>query len=470
MNNIYYININNSKINNTIYRFSVETITNHLKKSMYIKCLIPCLAILITSFPCFGTTDYYKKNLSRTADPVIISGRDIPRMIATEIDGLRMFSYRAGAYVPIPFQIDQRNSKGDWVWDVALEQEKTFDDEDTIGEKIFDENDLLVFLSKDTGDKGVSSRKYLNAVLVMEIEVLEPVTNSSGWVYLAFYESDIPKVSQERYMNYIPDEQRIISPVYELVYSKDHIGVLKDMKLNGQLIMDRIKFRINAKFKLGFLKIPLNFNEEDPTGYIDGSITGPVRILQRAVVSMRLPLGIKISDINCDHLYYPEHYEVPLLFSISSLVKKASLLLTADYRKYPFHEAYSDGDKLPLILGQNSPKTLQSILNMKGKWIALSGNLGSVLNIVKLPDNIEKYCTVKPYMLEDPNGKNIPENYIGSEPEAGFEIQTKPGIRKGDYNIYMFFFLSTDPFQPGMKEKAINIIEGTRKFRVINVT
>ncbi len=437
---------------------------------MYIKCLVSCLAILITNVPCFGSTDYYKKNVPLSADPVIISGSDIPKMIATEIDGLRMFSYRAGVYEPIPFQVDQRNSNGDWVWDVALDQEKTFDDEDIKGKKIFDENDLLVFLSKDIGEKGVSPRKYLNSVLVMEIEVIEPATNSTGWTYLAFYDTDIPKVSQVRYMNYIPDEQRIISPIYEVVYSKDHIGVLKEMKLNGQLIMDRIKFRINAKFKLGFVKIPLNFNEEDPTGYIDGSIMGPVRILQRAVVSMRLPLGLKISDINCDHLYYPEHYEVPLLFSISSLVKKASLLLSADYIKYPFQKVHSNGDKLPLILGENSSETLQSILNMEGDWIALSGNLGSVLNMVKLPDNIEEDCTVKPYMLDDPNGKNIPENYLGSEPEVGFEIQTKPGIRKGDYNIYMFFFLSSNPFQPEMKEKAINIIKRTRKFRVINVT
>ncbi len=470
MNNIYYISVANSKINNTFFRFSVETITNHLKKSRYIKLLISCLAILITSLTCFGSTDYYKKNMPPTADPVIISGRDIPKMVALEIHGLRMFSYRGGAYVPIPFQIDQRNSDGDWVWDVALDQEKTFDDEDTKGKKIFDENDLLIFLSKDTGDRGGSSRKYLNATLVMEIEVIEPVTNSSGWVYLAFYGSDIPDDSNIRYMNYIPNEQRVVSPIYELVYSKEHIAVLKEMKLKGKQVLDRLKFRINAKLKLGFLKFPMNFNEEDPTGYIDGYINGPVRTLVRTVVSLRLPLGMKISDINCDHFYYPEHYEAPLLFSIRTLVKNASIFLTADYRRYPFREAYSDENKLPFILGKNSPNISQSILNMKGNWIALSGNLGSVLNMVKLPDNVKEYCSVKPYILDDPNGKNIPENYTGSEPEAGFEIQTKPGIGKGDYIIYMLFFLSTEPFHTGIKEKAINLFEGTLKYRVINVT
>ena len=61
---------------------------------------------------------------------------------------------------------------------------------------------------------------------------------------------------------------------------------------------------------------------------------------------------------------------------------------------------------------------------MKWEWIALSGNSGSVLNTVVLPDNVKKYCSVKPYLLADPSSENIPEDYAGAEPEAGFEIQT----------------------------------------------
>ena len=49
---------------------------------------------------------------------------------------------------------------------------------------------------------------------------------------------------------------------------------------------------------------------------------------------------------------------------------------------------------------------------MKGKWIALSGNLGSVLSMLKLPDKIKNGCTVKPFMLDDHTGKNIPEDIL----------------------------------------------------------
>ncbi len=72
---------------------------------------------------------------------------------------------------------------------------------------------------------------------------------------------------------------------------------------------------------------------------------------------------------------------------------------------------------------------------MKVERIALTENSGSVLNMVELPDNVKKYCSIKPYLLADSSSENIPEDYAGSEPEAGFEVLTKLGIPKWNYCI-----------------------------------
>lgn len=402
----------------------------------------------------------HKKTVIRTADPILIEGSDLAGMTGKSIDAIRLFAFRHGVPVAVPFQIDQRDSKNDWVWEVVLQGGKTEDDQDPAGEKILDGNDLLVFLSRDLGDRSVAVRQSLHAQNIVEIQVQDPVARAEGWAYLAVYGTVPPPLSDVQYMRFSPDSRKVISPVYELSYSKEHVAVLQRLSVDKHEILDRLKVRGKADIKLGPVNFSLRFNEEDVGGYMEGYIDGPVRTVIRSVNYVHLPLGLRTQRVDCDHFYYPEHAEVPLLLSIQFLVHRASLLLTADYQGAPFRQALFDGDRKPTVLGQGVTPADPGPILREGRWIAVAGERETTINLLKLPEKVENHATASLYLLNDPKARNKPETYPGSGPEAGFQIITKPGLPKGDYILYLVFYMSPGPYLPGLEDPAVHLLDG----------
>ena len=51
------------------------------------------------------------RSLARSIDPLEVSGSEVSNMTGVEVSHLRVISSRNGKLTPIPFQIDQKNSK-----------------------------------------------------------------------------------------------------------------------------------------------------------------------------------------------------------------------------------------------------------------------------------------------------------------------------------------------------------------------
>ena len=108
-------------------------------------------------------------------DPVVVSGQRLEALTGASIPMLRLVVFRDGRAETIPFQIDQRDSRGGWVWDVAapaarlpdlLAQvetpaDRTHDDQDPPGKRLLDGNDLLVFMARDLGERQPLASKVL---------------------------------------------------------------------------------------------------------------------------------------------------------------------------------------------------------------------------------------------------------------------------------------------------------------------
>ncbi len=398
---------------------------------------------------------------------IIIPGKDLPKMLGKKIEGFRLFSYQKDTLVPIPFQIDQKDSDDRWIWDRTFQGGRTHDADDPEGERLLDGNDLLVFLTRDIGNRDPSVRRHGMDRRTEEIQVMGSTGETAGWAYLVYYESSPPALSSVRYMRYLPDERKIVSPVYEIRYSPKHIALLQDLRLNGRPILDRLKIRGKARLKLGFLKTTMHFNEEDIGGYLEGVIDGPVRTVLRTVNYVRLPLGLRTPRINCDHFYYPHHSEVPLVLSIRFLVDRASLLLTADYQGYPFRRVFLDGITNPVPVGPEGASSGHGATERKGNWIALDGDYGTVIHLLKLPEEVRQHATISLYLLDNAGAGNTPEEYPGSEPEAGFTIRTNPGFPRGDSLLYLIFFMSENSYHPGLERKVLKLLEDQPAYRVL---
>ncbi|NOQ87334.1 MAG: hypothetical protein GQ550_00270, partial [Gammaproteobacteria bacterium] len=253
---------------------------------MTISAIICPIILFVLPLVCLAGESY---SLTRSIDPIIISGSEIPDMTGTEISNLRVFMSRNGYIRPVPFQIDQKNSINDWVWDVVYDSDKvddrffeeeseqiveqknlTDDDQDPLGKSVFDKNDVLVFLVKDAGDRDRKSIMRLGADKLLELKITDPVNQTKGWVYLAYFESDVPAISGIRYVRYEPEKFRVSGPQHAFLYSPDHTMILDDFQLGCVSVFAGNRIRGEVTTGIGSITLDFEFSEKDMLGYSSG--------------------------------------------------------------------------------------------------------------------------------------------------------------------------------------------------------
>lgn len=382
------------------------------------------------------------RTLTRLIDPLEISGSEVSNMTGTEVSRLRVISSRNGKLTPIPFQIDHKNSGNDWVWSVIPESPRvndwfndetssqvygqknlTHDDQDPPGKEIFDTNDMVVFLAKDAGDRDREGVMRLGAKRFVELEIVDPVDQGKGWVYLAWFESGAPALSNIRYVRYDPAEFRVSGPEHEFFYSPDHVMLLDDFWLEGVSILLGNRIRGEVKAGIGPVMLNIAFNEQTIQGYNAGYTEGPVRIVKRSVEHIRLGPGIASPAVNCDHFHYPWHAEIPVLISKRFPVRRVSIRATSIFRGSTFTRVEVDGLEKPILLGATSTQGNLLVENPEAEWIELTGDGISVVNGVNIPGEHKWHLDVSPYLVDVRGTPDTDDAKPVSEVEAGFFYQ-----------------------------------------------
>jgi hypothetical protein len=451
-----------------------------------------CVALLLCLGPFFGSVAPAvgvsgKKTLERTVDPVTIDGEHFPNLLGSEIGHLRLFGFQHRRAVPIPFQIDQRDSNGDWVWDVAytrswpasdfaFDETPTSDqfearrgmqdDEDPPGKQILDQNDVLVFLARDVGDRDPEAEKALAAARGDEIEVTDPVNGAKGWAYFVDYDSPPPAPSPTRYMRYRAKERRIASPVYAFTFSDTEVALVKDLAIRGVPMLERIHINGRTHISVGPIEKQIRFTEDDIHGHLVGYIAGPVRIVTRSRACLELGLGICSPEVRCDHFYYPYHARVPACLLVRFPVHEASLILAVDYGRSPFQRLLIGSAQNINIWDKGKPNSPQPRDWQNGTWMALDSANGSVVSYVTLPPALAGYAEAGPYLASGPNAAERSGRDATQPREVGFKIQAPPGTPKGGYIVYGTYVISPKPYRTGDGGRALNLRDNPLRFRV----
>jgi hypothetical protein len=419
------------------------------------------------------------KTLQRLADPVILEGTELPLLSGKDIDNIRVYVFHDHKPVAIPYQIDQRDSTGGWVWNVVYRQSYkidydsgsapvirrpetagsgTVDDQDPKGKALLDANDVLVFMADDLGARGSKVHAALHSDLVEEIEITDPADGTRAWAYVAWYPDSPPVRSATQYMHYSARERLVRSPMYEFHFSDQHMAVIHDLRVNGIPIIDRI--RINGEITLGlpFSDTTIRFTEEDIHGHTEGYIAGPVRIIRRSIAYITLAGGLlSSSEVTCDHYYYARHAEVPVCLSIRFPVRQVSMTLTTDYRNPPFHNLFM-GESHEPPPGEDRTPSLETHLRELGtEWIAFDSHAASIISLMVVPDRIEGQAQAQPCLCE-----NIPETprtraSVGTPTEAGFLITSTSECPKGEHVLYGTYLISARPYRPGDENAALRM-------------
>ncbi|MCW8931543.1 MAG: hypothetical protein OQL19_15050 [Gammaproteobacteria bacterium] len=419
--------------------------------------------------------------------PVILTGDQLAQLKGKEIQNIRVFSVKNGHTSDIPFQIDQFDSENDWVWEVSQENiwidsesdwisqaskknSATHDDEDPANKKIFDHNDQLLFMTTDLGERQPSIPELnIRSNNILQVQVKHPISNETlGWVYIASYRSKTPSLSSERYMNYHPKQKQIQSPIYKMSYSNDFTALMNQLSINDSEIVDRLKIR--GKVKVGFLLFSgdIEFNEEEVDGYPAGYINGPIRTVKRVVNYVKLGAGMQSPSLNCDHLYYPNHAEIPIMLSKSVGVKNMTIRIGLDFHNAAFEHLYNDTAKEVQHLKNNNTEN-HLINSPNAKWMVLSGQSNSLFSSLSVPKDLHHLVSISPYVINNENLIDLPEKYPGAESETGFVLTTQNDFPSGERLLYMNYVLSTQSHTAGDGEKINELLTDPFKTKVTSM-
>ncbi|MFP4446365.1 MAG: hypothetical protein ACLFPD_08980 [Desulfosudaceae bacterium] len=115
--------------------------------------------------------------MARVLDPVVVAGRDTV-LTGRPIAGYGLFTVKDVEVAPIPFQIDRRDTDGNFVLTAGKEAACADDPQ-------LDDNDELVFMAMDTGDR-LADEKQLPGKNVdcFELQVTDPGTQEMNRAYL----------------------------------------------------------------------------------------------------------------------------------------------------------------------------------------------------------------------------------------------------------------------------------------------
>ena len=409
------------------------------------------------------------RSLTRSIDPIEVSGFEVPNMTGVEISRLRVFMSRNGHVRPVPFQIDQKGSENDWIWsavydsatlDDGFDEEESefivgqknliYDDQDPPGKSIFDKNDVVVFLAIDAGDKDRKSIMRLGADKLLELEITDPVNQSKGWLYLAYFESDAPAISDMRYVQYEPEQFRVSGPEHAFLYSPNQTMILDDFQLDGISVFVANKIRGEVTAGIGPITLDIEFSEKDIRGYSSAYINGPVRIVKRSVEYIQLGSGIASPDVNCDHFHYPWHAEIPVLISKRFPVQRVSILATSIFREENFSRVEVDGVEKTIFLGKHSRQGNLLTENIEAEWIELTGERVSVINSVKISQQHKGHLDVTPYLIDAQQATGV---------EVGFLIRTTDKTPDGDHVIHSVFLFTDKSNREKFMKNAIELLQ-----------
>ena len=430
---------------------------------------------LFTAFICFYSLEIasQQKSITRTEDPIVINGTELKDILGTSPEVLCLMTFGNGVFNPIPFQIDQKLPNGEYAFSYG--EIASLDLNPTL-----DENDELVFMVNDVGDRAPSGKKPSLAEQGIEIEISDPLNQTKGWVYLFRFQTPAPR-SELDYVKFEVDTEGKHKRVYgrdaygnglimgsplTAVYPDEFRVIFPDGKI-GPDILDRQKIRGVMVTKFGF-NIDFKFDVLTRIKLL-GWIDGPVRVLYLADGYLKLGIikfsgtGYSLITYYRNSLIWPMYIEIP--FSLASFLKDLPIKGYMDYNENVVgHWVYSDNNPPKIFLdGKMSEDEKKLDYKNECNWIAGYGKLGATINRLIFP---KEWSMVKKrfYLKEDLTTKAPPEDDPG-EIAIGYEFDNFAKVLALKSTYYQYYYFLTS-LEPGGEKPILDIIDHPLKVSI----
>jgi len=413
------------------------------------------------------------KRFARQIDPIVLPGERLPSCLGLPIQSLRLAAVQSGRLLPIPFQIDEKDPDGIYVFRSSDPNAADVD------HGLLDTNDELAFMARDLGAR-IDAEMDPGLRLLAEITVVDPVDGSRGWCYLATSE-DFPEFSSVDYVSYDTRDDRVLTRNYRIGFSPQAPISYGDTTVttegggNNQRLNERVITRLKATF-LGIFKLVRS--EKDFRSVRKGYIDGQVRIIKRVGNSMRQVFGKYGPEVVVDYTFYFSNWIMPTIIDlpvdVGKFVHTLSLRGGTDwtpesegmvfYTKYiPPGTAVIDGHM------SEAEKNMDLRLDIDHIWHLYTGALngtgqGSVLFRILMDDKLTKALTAETYYYDkfhDPDYE--PDPFSRDEYRSYFEgsyiWKGMEKLPKGRYYLTSWATIMPDYLQPGDEQKYLDILD-----------
>ena len=250
---------------------------------------------------------FYCQNVYATPDPpfpaaTVVEGQTVPFLHGRAIANLCVFAFIGKTLTPIPFQVDERDRRDRWVLDHGAQPTS----DDTLG--FFDANDVIVFMNRDLGERGVPALSSLNTSTWIEVRVGDEA-NPIGFAYVGVFPTSPTLQPPHVYAWYDAETDRVYAERYALAFGAPlptHLAFVERVGDFGVNVITGVRAVGDVRFLGGLLS--LRRSEKDIQMEIVGSRSGPVRAVRRARYWIPLPLGFRAQG-RFDLLFYRDFVE-----------------------------------------------------------------------------------------------------------------------------------------------------------------
>ncbi len=403
------------------------------------------------------------KTIQRNPDPVLIKGSWLSEFLDVPIEVLRLYSVQGGEFIPIRFQIDEKTADGDWILPYGKKNNRS----ESNG--LLDEQDMILFMAKDAGDKAQAANQLPGALRVNEIMIQDPTDQGQGWVYIALYENKAPPLCPlPDYVLYDTENEVLSSRCTRAQYLITdnnlhtsfyiHHSIPPSAGGSGQNLVDRLKFRVKIRFF--FNLIPITLNEEKLGSDLIAYIKGPIRVFRRYEQFVKLPFGLRGVKSLVDIELYESLSMVPINIQIpkgiNRVVSSATIHYGTDYSPAAIGSFFrnNENENVMTVDGVIS-EAENNFISKQDRWRIFYGAHGTLMTRTFFPPELLKWTKVRQGYIDDIETPNPPEKYPGSLGYAYTEIHSTK-VRSGGYRFFLEF--SFPPFyKPGDELAYLNI-------------
>ena len=410
--------------------------------------------ILLLCIPAFAAAA--DKTLTRKADAIMLTGGQLQGLLGASPDHIGLLATAGGGLAPIPFQIDQRDAKGELVFPQG---EKKSTDSDPA----FDSNDELFFMIQDSGGQVADETLSAQGQRVVEVALTDPVDGTQAWVYAVDYGAPAPR-SDTDYVRYDPTANTINAKNYTMGFSEKapiaigHLSLTPDGGGDNTNQIDRLKVRFRAD-TVGKL-FEIEKNEDGFTSKVIAYIDGPVRVVRRTKNRQTLFWKIPTPSAVLDNIYYVNMFEFPtrvdLPFDVDMFLEKPKFHVTTDSLcSIPGRIFLNEKNPTPVQI-DGVMSEAEKNLNMRPyKWMVIAqtgANTGGWMNRL-LYDPEKTPAVPRLYYVDDMSKADGPEEEAGQCGNVGYTLDKLEEVEKGVlrltsvmYNIPAFDASKVKPY------------------------